>query len=264
MGSDDGAVSRLRLIDPIAGCAMDVATEADVVRSGLLTLDGRAIVEHRVDRATRADLGVWERSLAGGAGRRILGPLDVDAAYGPTFVTELAWGTDGRLVVMSCGQERCRARIVDPATRGVRQVADVGPLVGLSGDSLVVHEACGGLPCPIDAIDLVTGRRTTLQASAGPAMLADPARDRLVAESADGTRLTTSGLGGDGPTELAHVPQGYGLQLTASRSGAGLAMPDGWVALVPGGRVPLDVSGGQVRFVDPASGREASLEEVSR
>ena len=77
-------------------------------------------------------------------------------------------------------------------------------------------------------------------------------------------RLTTSGLGGEDPTELVHVPAGYGLQLSASRAGAGLAMPDGWVALVPDGRVPVDVSLGQVRFIEPASGREASLEEVSR
>ena len=41
-------------------------------------------------------------------------------------------------------------------------------------------------------------------------------------------------------------------------------MPDGWVALVPDGRVPLDVGRGLVRFVDPASGRAATLAEVSR
>ena len=264
IGSDDGQVSRLRLVDPIAGCAMDVAVARDVVRSGLLTPDGSATVEHRVDRRTRADLGVWQRSLAGAAERRIVAPLDVDAAYGPTFVTELAWGTDGRLVVMSCGELRCRARIVDPATGEGRVVGDVGPLVGLSGDRLVVHRACVGLPCPIEAVDVTTGRRATLEAGAGLATLADPARDRLVAESPDGTLVTARDLRTGGATELAHPPAGYALQLSASRSGAGIAMPDGWIALVPDGRVPLDVARGLVRFVDPASGRTATIAEVSR
>ena len=214
--------------------------------------------------ATRADLGVWQRSLAGAAERRIVEPLEVDAAYGPTFVTELAWGTDGRLVVASCGQVRCRARIVDPGTGDRHVVDDVGPLVGLTGDRLVVHAACGGLPCPIDEIDLATGRRTTLEASAGLATLADAARGRLVAESLDGRHLTVRDLRSGDVSELADLPAGYGLQLSPSRAGAGIAMPDGWVALVPDGRVPLEVGRGLVRFVDPASGRAATLAEVSR
>lgn len=264
VGSDDGQVSRLRLVDPLAGCAVDIAAARDVVRSGLLTPDGAAIVEHRVDRRTRADLGVWQRSLAGAAERRLVAPLDVDRAYGPTFVTEVAWGTDGRLVVMSCGEVRCRVRIVDPATGKVALVDDVGPLVGLSGDRLVVHGACAGLPCPIEAIDLATGRRTTLAMSAGLATLGDPTLDRLIAESADGTHLIAHDLRAGAATELADVPAGYGLQLSASRSGAGIAMPDGWIALAPDGRVPLDVARGHVRFVDPASGRTATIDEVAR
>jgi hypothetical protein len=159
---------------------------------------------------------------------------------------------------------RCRTRVVDPATGDVQRVDDVGPLVGLTGERLVAHQACGGLPCPIVAIDLRTGARTTLEASAGLAILADPTRDRLIAESPDGTHLTSLDVRGGTSAELAHVPAGYGLQLSASRAGAGIATPDGWVALVPDGRVPLDVARGLVRFLDPETGRAATIGEVAR
>ena len=61
------------------------------------------------------------------------------------------------------------------------------------------------------------------------------------------------------PAELADLPAGYGLPLSAIRAGAGLAVPDGWLAVVPDGRVPLDVARGRVRFVDrePAARRRS-------
>ena len=52
-----------------------VATETDVVRRA--TIDARTgdLYEFRVDRATRADLGVWREPLAGGATVRVVPPL---------------------------------------------------------------------------------------------------------------------------------------------------------------------------------------------
>src|SRR5262245_41731174 len=55
VGSDDGRRSTLRIVDPVAGCADAAGAAASVVRSALLKHDGLAMVEHRVDRATRAD-----------------------------------------------------------------------------------------------------------------------------------------------------------------------------------------------------------------
>jgi hypothetical protein len=261
VGTDDGTVSRLSLVDPMAACAVAVANVSEVVRSGVLTPDGTAIVEHRVDRRTRADLGVWRRSLAGEATRRVLPPMAVDPAYGPTFTTELGWGTDGRLVAMSCGQTRCRARIVDPGGSEVRLVEEVGPLVGLAGDTLVVHEPCGGLPCPVTAIELATGRRRTLDPGAGMAVVAGAGR--IVTETADGAHLRAIELRDGSAVELADLPAGYGLALSAARGGSALGVPSGWVAALPDGRVPLDVARGGARLIDPWTGSLSTIQEVT-
>ena len=94
---------------------------------------GRAasLYEHRVDRRTRADLGVWRRELAAGtavAPRTACWPgLRPDPATGRTFVTDLVVAGDGRLVVSSCGARACRIRVLDPATGAVAPVAGTGP-----------------------------------------------------------------------------------------------------------------------------------------
>ena len=260
-GSDDGRRSTLRLIDPIAACAIEAGDAAPVIRSALLAADGTAVVEHRVDRRTRADLGIWRRPIDGTAPIRILEPLEADARYGPTFATELAWGTDGRLAVASCGQTRCRARVLDGTTGTAVGIADVGPLVGLSGDLLVVHQPCAGLPCPIEAIAVGTGLRRVLAADAGLAVLGGTAGDRLVWERlVDGRiRLLATELATGHTVDLGAAPDGHALQTSPGRAASGLGTPDGWVATTPDGRVPLDVGRGRARLLDPRTGIAASV-----
>jgi hypothetical protein len=265
VGSDDGRRSDLRLIDAVRSCATEIASEPDVVRSGLVTPDGAAIVEHRVDRRSRADLGVWRRALDGGAAERLLAPALVDTALGPTFATELAWGTDGRLAVLGCGEIVCRARVLDPTTGVIREIDDVGQLIGLTGGTLVTYRPCAGLPCAIERIELVTGRRSTLVSRAGLAVLAGPDRDQLVTEQPDGDRTVLHAL--DLPTgrtrDLGTVPSGMSLQVSAMRSGSGIAS-DALLALMPDGRVPLDVGRGDGRLVDAMTGAPAAIREVRR
>ena len=124
VGDDDGSRSRMRAIDPAGGCASTIAVEASVIRSAVLDTDLGATFEHRVDRATRADLGVWRRATRGGTAVRLLPGLAPDARHGRTFSTDLRWASDGRLAVASCGEVACRTRIVDTATgRVVRRAA---------------------------------------------------------------------------------------------------------------------------------------------
>lgn len=255
-GEDDGSVSRLRLLDPAHGCATAVADEPAVIRSAILDPDGRSIVEHRVDRATRADLGIWRRTI-GGSAVRLLDGLGPDPELGPTFATDLVVAADGRLVVSSCAMDACHVRVLDPATGTIDHVRGTGPALGVTGGSLVVRAACPGLPCPVDAIDLVTGRRTTLAEDAGQAVLGGPLEANLIFEAA-GDRVTVLGVA---TGRLAAALEAGGAPLRAgSTATAGAEAPPGRVALAPRGR-PAPTT---MRAFDPISGSSADLAEASR
>ena len=216
VGADDGDRSRLSLVDVEAGCATRIAEEDAVVRAALVTPDGVAVVEHRVDRATRADLGVWRVPLDGGRDRRLVAGLAADARYGRTFSTELRWAPDGQLAITACGEARCRTRLLDTASGRSTSVGPTGPVIGVTSDGAVIaHEPCGGYPCAI--VRRAPGRdATVLVRGTGPATMAgdrivfEAARGRLNALDAVTGRLTT--IAGD---QLAPVATG-----SAARAGA--------------------------------------------
>jgi hypothetical protein len=269
LGTDDGTSSRLSLIDVGAGCAWRIARSDDVIRRATITPDGGTLVEFRVDRRSRADLGVWRRPLARpGPEVRLLPPIDPDIRFGPTWLTEFSWSHDGGLLaVQSCGEVACRVRWVDLATGVIGIVADpsVGDMVGLTHRLLAAHGACRGLPCPIRSVDLGTGSTRTLVPSAGQAIVVgDGGTARVVYElDTDGGTLGSIGIDGGDTRRLPveRAPQ----RLIAGPAWAGGAaeLPPGWVAFGPDGRLPLSGPVGVVlRRV--ADGRSAAFEEVSR
>jgi hypothetical protein len=247
VGSDDGDHSVLSLIDVPGGCATPIGASDDVIRRATLDTDGGTVLEFRVDRATRTDLGLFRRPLAAdGSPERLLGPLDPDARFGPTWTTELQWSTDGRTLAMqSCGAVSCRTRIVDPAAGMVSQTVDPahGDIVGLTEERLVVHGACGGTPCPLISVDLRDGSRTTLAEAAGQAVIATGPSDRsvVVYEQVDGARLRSIDVDGVPVGEVDRlIPNGLGLVPGAGRAGSAAELDPGVVVLGPGGRMPLE------------------------
>ena len=256
VGEEDGSVSRLRLLDPAQGCATAVADEAAVIRSAVMDPDGRSIVEHRVDRATRADLGVWRRPI-GAVAVRILDGLDPDPELGPTFATDLVVAADGRLVVSSCAVEACRVRVLDPTTGAIYRFRGTGQGLGVTGGSVVTRAACAGFPCPVESIDLATGRRTTLAEQAGAALLGGPAGTILVYEAAGGRVAVLEIATGrrTAAREAGGVPLPAGSTATA-----GAEAPPGRVTLAPRGR-PAHTT---IRAFDPVGGSSAELTEASR
>jgi hypothetical protein len=255
-GEDDGSLSRLRLLDPARGCATAVADEPAVIRSALFDPDEHSIIEHRVDRATRADLGVWRRTI-GGSAVRVLDGLEPDPELGPTFSTDLLVAADGRIVVSSCAMEACRIRVLDPATGIIGHARGTGPALGVAGRSAVVRAACSGLPCPVEAIDLTTGRRTLLAEDAGAAVLGGPASMDLVYE-AGGEGVKVLGIATGRRTDAREAG---GTPLAAgSTATAGAEAPPGRVALAPRGRPAATT----MRAFDPIGGSSAALAEVSR
>lgn len=256
-GSDDGSASHLRLVDPTRGCASAVADEVAVIRSAVLAADGRSLYEHRVERRTRADLGVWRRPIgadgaAVGGPVRILPGLAADIMNGRTFTTELLVTTDGRLVVSSCAMVVCRDRVLDPTTGAVAAAAGVGPAIGLDGGRLVARSACAGDPCDIVAVDLVTGTREVVVEAVFAAAMDGGA---LVYEEAGGRVATLELATGrrSGPVDAGGVPLHRG-----SLAAAGADVPAGSVALAPGGRATATGT----RALDVLRLTTTSLQEV--
>ena len=258
-GTDDGSVSQLRLLDPDRGCATAVASERAVIRSAVLAADGRSIYEHRVDRRSREDLGVWRRALSAGgttigAAVRVLPGLARDAVHGRTFTTELLAGEDGRVVVSSCGTEACRVRVLDPADGSVSLVDGTGAALGVTGTRLVARAACAGNPCGVVTADLSTGARSTLVEAAMAAALSG---GELVYEVPGGRVAALDVATGrrTGPADVGGVPVRGG-----SLAGGGASAPAGMVALAPGGRP----TGPGMRVFDPRRGASTVIEEVRR
>ena len=271
VATDDGSVSRVLAVDVMGGCATTLDVSVDVIRHATIAPDGGSLIETRVDRRSRADLGIWRRSLAGhGPSSRWLEPIGADARFGRTWSTDLVWSPAGtELAVQSCGETACRTRIVEAATDSVHLVddPDLGPAVGFADGRLVAYLACRGTPCPIVAVDVRTGLRRTLLADAGPAVLtATDAGPRLVhrASSRNGPILHSLSIDGGDDRTLGEIPDGLDLVTDPSRSDAGADRPAGWVVLAPDGRMPRDPARSGPILRHALDGRSAMFDEVTR
>jgi hypothetical protein len=270
VGSDDGVRSTLTMIDVARGCATVVGASTDVIRRATLTPERTAIVEFRVARGSRTERGVFERALSGRRTvARLLAPIGADARFGPTWTTELAWSTDGRwLAVQSCGAVACRTRVLDRLDGSVDLIADLehGDMVGLADSRLVVHGACGGLPCSLLSVDLAGGATVTLHRAAGLAALVmgPTGRPTVVHEvGAGGGALRSVGVDGSDAAIVPADPLGRRVLDGPARAGGAAESGPGLVVLGPEGRLPIDGPAVAIlrRLADGASLR---FDEVSR
>lgn len=271
LGTDDGVRSSLHALDVAAGCAWTIATERSVIRRATIDPSGTTAFEMRVDRMTRADLGVWSRPLDGHLpARRVLPAPATDGRFGRTWSTEFAWDLGGeRLAVQSCGDIACRTRLVDPDTGQavLLDAPDLGTLIGVDGDRLVTYAACRGLPCPIVSTDLATGLRTSLTTAAGLAVvIPTSAGPRLVDEVPldGGLGLHSVALDGTDTNDLGPIPAGLALEPAPVLAGSATRLPAGWVLLAPDGRLPLDGRSGETRLRHIPDGATVPLEEAAR
>jgi hypothetical protein len=271
VGSDDGTRSHLQALDVASGCAWSIADEHDVIRRATIDPTGSFIYEMRVDRATRADLGIWRRSVAGTeAIQRVLDGLPADERFGRTFSTEFTWDVAGdRLAVQSCGELSCRMRVFSPGGDPVVMLDSpgLGTIVGLDGDRAVTYEACRGLPCPILSTDLGTGDRQVLAAASGLAVVIPTTEGaRLVHETGGGSNrsLRSVAVDGTGSRELGTLPDGLRLQPSGTRADAGTDLPVGWVLLAPDGRLPASPTDDRSELRRVTDGLTVPLDEALR
>lgn len=270
VGTDDGVESRVVALDVLDGCATVLATSTDIIRRGTVSPDGTRLVEFRVDRRTRADLGTWRRLLDGSRrADRILPPIDPDPRFGRTWSTTFMWGEADALAVESCGEVACRTRVVDSAGPSDLALAepDIGATLGLASGRFVSYLACRGLPCPVVATDMASGRRRILiDDSSAAVVISTDAGPRLVHVRVGpaGTTLHSQSLDGSDQVDLGPVPDGYDLEMDPARSGVGLDLPPGWVVLAPHGRLPIDPSDPSPILRHVLDGRSAAVGEVLR
>lgn len=272
VGSDDGTSSRLEALDVTRECSWSVAEDvADVVRRATVDAEGETVYEMRVDRATRADLGIWARPLDGSRPAvQVIEPIAADDRFGPTYSTEFTWDLSGtQLAVQSCGEAACRTRVYDPAGGPLRIVGDVdlGAMVGLSGDALVSYAACAGLPCPVVVVNLETGTRQVLADAAAVAILAaTPDGPRLVHEVLGETGVAVRAVTLDGSfvADLGHLRDGHRLHATATVAQSATLVPSGWVLLSPDGRLPDGGPDAQTQLRHISDGVTVRLVEVAQ
>jgi hypothetical protein len=251
LGRDDGATSVVDVIDVGgvgSGCSRASATSRDVIRDAIRDAATGDVFVHRLDRLTRADLGVVRirgDRLAGGAavdidavGEPAVPPLPADERFGATWATRMLSSTDGRtLAIQSCGATACRTRLLDVATGGVTTVDEPphGELVGLVDGALVAWAACDGLPCQIVRIDAATGATGTLSDAATAAVLVGgDGRPRIVVEEPRAGGWTLALVDPADATRRT-LASPNGLKLRPHRGGRteGAELPNGWLRLVP-------------------------------
>jgi hypothetical protein len=271
VGRDDGVTSQLAAIDVVAGCSFDLAQESSVIRRATVDPEGTTVYETRVDRATRVDLGIWSRPIDGTRPAvQVLGPIDPDERFGPTFSTEFAWDATGdRLAVQSCGMAACRVRVIDPAGGAPQLIAepDLGTLVALAGSQLIAYQACPGLPCPILGVDLGTGgRRVLADAGAASVVVSTPDGPRLVHEvlDASGVSLRSVGLDGSAAADLGRLPDGLRLQPNPPMAEAATRLPAGWVLVTPDGRLSSTGPSALTQLRHVPDGASVQLQEAAR
>jgi len=244
VGFDDGSTSTLAVLDVTHECSWPVAEESgSVIRRATIDPAGETVYEMRVDRATRADLGVWARPIDGTRpALQIVEPIAPDERFGRTYTTEFTWGLSGdRLAIQSCGEVACRTRVHDPADGSLVFVAeaDLGAIVGLSGDALVTYAACKGWPCPVITVSLETGQRQVLTEAAAVAILATTSSGpRLVHEvlGETGIVVRATSLDGSVATDLGPLPEGLRLHAAPTTAESATEVPNDWVLVGPEGR----------------------------
>ena len=265
VGSDDGRRSTVRVVDVAGRCAAVVHEGRELIRRAIFDATGGVIVEFRLDRSSRADLGVWSRPRDGAKSRLLLQPLAPNARIGRVFATGLSWSTDGqRLIVTSCGESACLARILDRPSGRVTTVDDppIGEVIGLVGADLVAYGGCPGLPCEVVAMNLQTGRVRGIAQLAGLAAVSVAGEGVLAFEDYM-TRGHLRVVRLDGaPLRTLPLEKGMRLVPDPDRAQAAIELPAGVIAVSESGRparaqVPAT-------FITLADGRRVPAAEVVR
>lgn len=249
VGQNDGARSTLEVVDARTGDRRVLVQSDHVLRRAARSGDEVYVLV--LDQATREERGVFRFSASArdvqqlDDGELLLPGLARDTAmiFGPTFNTILRPTPDG-LIVQSCGELLCRARVLDFMTGDVvlRDEIGQGELIGVTGRTLVAWEAGNAWPAKVLAIDVDSGAATELAFAYGAVLArADHGADVLVFENGDTPGELFEQTFTNDPARLLAVFTDDVLHPVPQTdlSLSGLVLPEGFIAIGGEGRVAL-------------------------
>jgi hypothetical protein len=244
VSADDGRRSIIRLIDAASGCVGVFDVGPAIARRTVADPAGDGILVHLLERATRADMGIWRVTADGQPMTRILPPLDAGdlarAGIGRVWTTALRVSADGtRLAVQACDPEACLTRVLDLRTGSVSAVAgEQGDLVGFAGERLITMAHCHGLPCGILSWG-ADGRApiTLVPAALAAAVSPDGRVVGVVADESGATDLLVTDSAGGGRRSLGRLATEALINGNGSAS-AGIEVGPDAVGILAGSGVP--------------------------
>jgi hypothetical protein len=241
--SDDGQRSSARIVSATAACSWPAGDSHDVIRSAILDPADGSLLAHLVDRASRADLGIWRLpgpATIADAPVQVAPPLgSIGRTLGVVWATDLRLdAATRRLAVQSCSDTDCLTRVYSLAQPGRAPLVIPGPeqgaLIGFSPAGIVTWGACNGMPCGVLGWDATTRQHRTLVDSAAAAATTVDGRFLLATDGRTGATIRLDLRSG----ALDHVGVRSGerpLELDGNRSqGLEVAADEVAVAL-PGG-----------------------------
>lgn len=199
----------------------------------------------------RKDAGIWRLDLdSGGASEISRARPDLDVSRRPDgWTRRLFLAPDSSLLVsLDCTDKECEAQVQDVRTaavtatvRGIREDS----VYGATEADLIGIFRCPAYPCPVSALSLADAsiRPLVVPCREAPAALSGGRRGALLAigMAQVGSCDTTSVLAVDTETAEARIawqarsPEERQLQIIQRGPGLGYSVPDGWIALGPGG-----------------------------
>ena len=192
VGSDDGRISRLQAVDVGQRCSWSIGQATDIIRRATIDPSGTSMIEMRVARTGRADLGVWRRSRRPAAERvsvssRRRSPTSDSAAPSPLS----SYGTRPARASRSSRVARSRAgrdsSILRAASSGLSMIR---PLARSSASTVTRSSPtarAAGSACPVIATNVRSGSQQASSRTADPPWCSQrQAGPRLVDETSLG------------------------------------------------------------------------------
>ena len=255
VGSDDGKQSTVQIVGPSSAAIL--WTSKDIVWRGALLPDGSAILA-LLTRDKREEGGIVHVGSDGVPVQVV--KRTVPPTFGQTWSEELfISAASDVLAVQDCAPGSCRSRFYD-MTRAYALIGssegDFCQLIGVTSNRFAAFgaDACdSGRPADVLVGPLGKGAPTVVGNGDTATFFRDGETTRLAIGGETPTGYLLKAVSLDGiDTVTIPAPAGMSLVAQAEANGSNYSLPDGWIALAPGGQLTPDGLGASI--VNPSTG----------